>query len=104
MTQIQPILPEEVQGKKNSTIPDDIIDAVNELIVKEWNGSQSHILQKDIVQLAIYKDPDLTSTIIFDNRWMNFETIFQAVGWNVSYDKPGYNESYEASFKFTKSK
>ena len=30
--------------------------------------------------------------------------LFEEAGWNVQYDKPGYNENYDAYFKFTEKK
>ena len=33
---------------------------------------------------------------------MDIESIYRADGWGVYYDKPGYNETYTATFEFTK--
>jgi hypothetical protein len=104
MTQVKPILPGDVQDKKNVSFPNAIIEATNQLIVKEWNGDESHILQKDIVKRAIEIDSSLSSDVIYKNKWMDIEPIFLEAGWTVYYDKPGYNESYSPSFKFSKSK
>jgi len=38
---------------------------------------------------------------IFDNHWLDVEPIFEDCGWKVEYDKPGFNENYPATFKFT---
>ncbi len=32
--------------------------------------------------------------------WLNVEELYRAQGWTVTYDKPGYNESYPATFTF----
>lgn len=37
---------------------------------------------------------------IFDNRLLDVEDVFRSQGWKVEYDKPGYNESYPATFTF----
>jgi hypothetical protein len=37
---------------------------------------------------------------VFDNNWLDVEDIFRKAGWKVNYEKPAYNESYPASFKF----
>lgn len=29
------------------------------------------------------------------------DAVYEKAGWKVSYDKPGYNESYDPYFKFT---
>jgi hypothetical protein len=33
---------------------------------------------------------------------MDVEDVYQKAGWEVEFDKPGYNEDYEANFKFSK--
>jgi len=37
---------------------------------------------------------------IFDKGWLNVEEVYRAAGWAVEYDKPGFNESYSATFTF----
>lgn len=46
------------------------------------------------------KLPDVTREQIYENRWLDIEDSYRAVGWHVEYDKPGYCESYEATFTF----
>jgi len=41
---------------------------------------------------------------IFEMGWLDVEDAYRAQGWNVVYDRPGYCESYEASFIFTRGK
>jgi len=36
----------------------------------------------------------------FDKHWLDFEALFEKVGWKVYHDKPAYNENYEPTFKF----
>lgn len=112
---IKPIRPDEVQEKVNAEIPDFVIQAVNELIAKNWDGSSCTLLQKDIIERA---EEILAEQIRekyrknnqhgdywlpeFNYDWLNFEELFRSVGWKVYYDKPGYCETYDASFKFEK--
>ena len=42
----------------------------------------------------------LTKAKIFSEGYLNVEEVYREQGWVVSYDKPGYNESYDANFKF----
>lgn len=37
---------------------------------------------------------------ILGNGWLDFEVVYEEAGWDVVYDKPGYNESYGANFTF----
>ncbi len=100
---VLPISPQEVIQQKKNDIPDEALEAFNELIARNWNGNESRVPQKDVVALMIKKG--LNNHDIFNNGWLNVEDIYRARtqesdGWEVEYDKPGYNESYEAYFIF----
>jgi hypothetical protein len=99
---MKPLSPSEVEKKAQSDIPDCVIDAVNNLLVKEYRNGSATLRQKDILKEIRRIDENMTSTILFENGWMDFEPIFRKAGWSVEYDKPGYNEDYEATFKFKK--
>jgi hypothetical protein len=58
------------------------------------------IKQEDIIQEILKAKPDLDRQAIFDNDYLDFEAAYEAKGWRVTYDKPGYNETYPASFLF----
>lgn len=60
------------------------------------------VLQKDVVSRVLLKDPTITSDALFKNHWMDFEPLFRRAGWRVDYDRPGYCESYEPKFVFSK--
>lgn len=97
----KPITPKEVQ--ENATKPDEIIEAFNELIKKYWDGKQSQFRQMEIVALIIDKMNLDDPKIVYDNHWLDVKYIYCRVGWEVIYDKPGYHESYPATFTFSKS-
>lgn len=90
---VKPISPQEIK----KTIPDFVIEAVNELIAEKVNDKNyATVLQKHIVDRVKSKtDQD------FDYAWLDFENIFRDAGWNVNYDKPAYCESYDAYFEFS---
>lgn len=91
----RPIGPDDVQ----KSIPDFVIEAVNELINEKHKDGGFNILQ------SLIKDRIMSKTEQdFDWAWMDFEPIYRNAGWNVSYDKPAYCETYEAYFTFSKRK
>jgi hypothetical protein len=45
---------------------------------------------------------EVTRDDVYDKGWLNIEPVYAEFGWVVEYDKPGYNESYDATFEFTK--
>ena len=96
----KPLRPDEVTANKANVIPAEVIDTINEMITEKFvsRNLSFTIKQKDIVKRTMLKmDPDAE----WQNDWLNFEGLFESYGWKVNYDKPGYNESYDASFEFT---
>jgi hypothetical protein len=71
-------------------------------------GTSAHILAKDVVaQILVTAEAAGTPTstdLIYANRWMDVEPVYRKAGWKVDYDRPGYNESYEAHYTFTERK
>jgi hypothetical protein len=96
----KPITPDEVSGQKQSSIPSEVFDAFNELIVKNYSGGRASVKQDDIVRLLVNKG--FKSSEIYENGWLDVEPLYEQQGWKVTYDKPGFNESYAAYFVFQK--
>lgn len=100
---MKPISPNDVVAQKLKQIPDQVIQAFNELIAKKWNGSKAVIEQDEVIAkiIAIFFGT-ITRQEIFDNHWLDVEGVYESEGWKVYYDKPGYCETYSAYFEFTK--
>lgn len=104
---VKPITPQEAHEKFCETqIPDFVIEVINDLISRESSqpNRSVDIKQNEIIE-KIIKHPDFPKDTsrqdIFDKYWLNFETIYEKAGWKVKYDKPGYNETYDAFYTFT---
>jgi len=101
---IQPIKPSEVVDKKQALIPDEVLEAFNNLIAQKWNGVSATLRQDDVVALIITlflkSGKEYTKADIHKNNWLDIEDVYRKVGWNVYYDKPCYNESFEPTFTF----
>lgn len=99
--EIKPLSKEEV--KRVKTIPDIIIKTVNELLIKNYCNGKAIIMQSEIVDI-VSGDPEYSDGIsrkdIYDNNYLDFEDVYRAIGWKVTYDKPGYCESYDPRFIF----
>ena len=96
------ISPEQCTAGKQEIIPDVVFDAFNELIVRNLRENAARVYQDDIVSLIVSKG--IPRQEIFDKNFLDIEDVYREAGWGVVYDKPGYNESYKASFAFTKGK
>jgi hypothetical protein len=98
---INPIRPSEVLSAKISRIPKESIAAFNDAIVSNWDGTRATIRQTDICE-EVAARIGVSRKAVFDNHWLDVEGIFRIAGRDVRYDKPGFNEGYEATFTFTK--
>ena len=99
-----PIKPEEVGKKKQSMIPNEVIEAFNFFIAKKWNGYSSKFKQSEVISkiLSLMGKDSGDSGFLFDNYYLDIDEVYIEQGWKVSYDRPGFNESYPATFTFTK--
>lgn len=98
--EMKPIKPHEVEQQKITSIPDSVIESFNLLIAQSWNGRSSRVVQDDAVAMIVQKG--IPSDVLFKNKWLDIEPLFRNEGWKVGYDNPAYNESYPASFTFSK--
>lgn len=99
-TAIKPIKPEDVLELKKVIIPEQVIGAFNHLIAKNFSDGVAVVKQKDIVNEIIMRMQLENSDEVFKNRWLDVEEIYRDSGWCVKYDKPGYNETYDAFYEF----
>lgn len=100
---MKPISPNQVVELKRTNMPDSVIEIFNDEIARTWNGRYAQIKQDGLVA-RIMEKLEITRSAVFDNHLLDVEDIYRKEGWTVEYDKPGYNETYEATFKFSKSK
>ena len=96
------ISPNEVVAQKQKNIPEIVFEAFNELIAENFTGSSAIVKQDDVIGLILSKSGFLSRQEVFDKGWLNVEEVYEEVGWDVVYDKPGYNETYKAFWIFTK--
>ena len=104
MKNIKPLSPKEVSEQFNNSIPDEVIQAVNTLLIKEYTNGTAILKQKDIIAEIRLINSDLTAAKIYENGWLDFENVFISNGWEVEYDKPVYFEDYDAFFRFSEKK
>lgn len=96
---MKPITPQEITKTKKNSIPPEVIEAFNELIVQNYNGWSSKVIQEDVVN-RIIKKVGILRQEVFDKNYLEIDDIFRKAGWKVTYDKPGYNETYKAYWVF----
>lgn len=87
-----PVKPSEVAERQAEVFPDEVIRVVNEFLLSTGGGKRVVIKQRDIVKRLValgIKEKD-----IYQNHWLDFESMYRVAGWKVSFDKPGFNEQY----------
>ena len=95
----KPITPDEIAEAKEAYLPPEVIEVFNDLIAKNWSGMSAKFLQEDAVS-EITVRMGCHRTEVFRNKWLDVEDVYRASGWAVTYDKPGWNENYAATFEF----
>jgi hypothetical protein len=96
-----PIKPKDVLFEKSESIPSEVFEVFNDLIKDHWDGSLAVVRQTKAVE-RIAKALDISTDEVFDRGYLDVEHAYRKAGWKVKYDKPGYCETYEAYFRFTK--
>ena len=99
---LRPISPVEVAARKARTLPDEVVEAFNHLIAKNWGGRESVVKQDDAVK-HICAALEIERGEVFSQGLLEVEEVYRSQGWKVEYDKPGYCETYGAFFVFRKS-
>lgn len=95
-----PIKPTEVAKRKEHEIPDGVFDVFNAMIAAAWNGRSATIKESDVA-LEIADKFQISTEEVYKRHWLDVEDAYKRAGWRVRYDKPGYNETYPATFEFT---
>ncbi|ETX13554.1 hypothetical protein OCH239_09755 [Roseivivax halodurans JCM 10272] len=101
---IAPITPDEVATGAGA-VPDVVLAAFNGLLAERARNGRSRFTQNEVIARIQEGVEAAGSKIsrqeIFAKHYLDVESIYRAAGWQVRYDAPGYNESYEAFFEFS---
>lgn len=97
-----PITPDDVVSAKAKAIPEAVFEVFNRHISRCWTGGRAVVKQDTVVAELVERGYQRSQ--IFEEQMLDVEPAYQAVGWDVEYDKPGYNEDYPATFTFTRAK
>jgi hypothetical protein len=83
---VKPTNAVEIDEEKAKSFPPFVIEAFNNLILKNWNGLVSYVHQEDVIE-EIIKLGGIERRVIFDNNWLNIQSTYRREGWFVKYDK-----------------
>jgi hypothetical protein len=104
MPTVKPVTPKEAVDRAREDIPNEVVEAFNELIAKDIDtlSGEATVMQDEVLELIRRKLKFKNDEKIFGNKWLDVEPLFRKAGWTVVYDKPGYNESGRAYYTFKK--
>lgn len=96
---VQPVSPEGITQLKREMLPSEVFETFNRLLGEKAVDGYATIMQEEVV--TELTEHGLERNDIFRKGWLNIEALYEEAGWDVGYDKPGYNESGQAYFTFT---
>lgn len=124
---IKPITPAEAVKQRHENwerdLPAPVLEAINSVIVSKIPLTSNYIsfsVKQDEMMKAILKRLEegraeyggseenmpwyykATRQDVYNNNWLDFESLYRRAGWKVEYDRPGFNETYDPYWTFTK--
>jgi hypothetical protein len=101
MNQVKPFSPADARAHVENVIPSEVISAVNQLLAENYDEGgiilKQQVIRDRALRLMYAEDEHGT----FDYKWLNFEPAYEIMGWDVTYTKPDYTESFDPYFTFT---
>ena len=102
---VKPIKPSEILEKKAEIIPTAMIQAVNEMIAKMWDGRIATIKKEDLLEryfkITGQRNDRANCDKLYDDHALDFEDLYRKEGWKVNYESPHYGDSdFEPYFEF----
>ena len=95
----RPMKPSEVVPLKATMLPPEVCDVINEMIAKHWDGDSAMVFQTDLAN-AMVAALGIPKAEVYARKYLDFEPVYREAGWIVSYDRPGYCETYDPSWTF----
>lgn len=96
----KPVRPEDIADAKTVQIPAAVFDAFNAEIALRYDNGWAKVKQAAVVERLV--NGGMQRSEIFSAGWLNVEEAYRGVGWDVWYEKPGFNESGDSFFEFRK--
>lgn len=105
---MKPITPQKVEDIRIHEMPEAIIQATNELIVRKWNGTSATVKVDEIIShyFNVTGEEKTASARkgLFDKHYLDIEPAYREAGWKVKFESPDYTESFDSYFVFSNKK
>jgi hypothetical protein len=96
---VAPIRPADIPATKRKVLPPAVLECWNDLIARNYSGGSAEI-KGHLAAEALMEAMGVDRATVLQEGWLDIEEIYRDAGWTVVYDKPAYNESYDAFFTF----
>lgn len=90
--------PKDITERQRKLIPPFVTEAIDNLLAQKFDGSSAVFSLKEATEAIKDSMPVFES---FKSEWLNFEPIYREAGWKVVFDRPGCNEDYPATYRFS---
>ena len=72
------------------------------MLAKQIGTSSSvNLMQNEVLDRIVeLSNGEVTRDEAFKRHYLDFEGVYRDAGGKVTYDRPGFNEDYEASYCF----
>jgi hypothetical protein len=95
----RPVTPPEAAALKHAVIPPAVLAAFNKLILLHWEGTYAEFPATDVLPAVSRENSSLAPGLV-SAAIAGIAPAYRAAGWSVTFDRPGYNETYEAHWIF----
>jgi len=86
---------------QKKTPPPSVFKVMRELVASKLVENKAIVTQEEAVN-AISKKLKCSKAAVVTRHYLEIEDVFRQEGWDVKYRKPGFNEKFEANFRFKK--
>ena len=97
---VKPVGPQEALELKIQRLPPKVIETWNRVIADHLTSDFTSNFFQDYIVNALAAAMVVTREKVFESNWLDVEEIYRREGWKVTYDRPGFNETYKATFSF----
>jgi hypothetical protein len=93
--------PQDVADTRVATFPDAVLEVINGLLVKHYRGVGAEITfnLEEAKNALLEKFPESSPAT---HGWLDFEAVYRAAGWKVTFDSPSIGDNYKAYYSFRK--
>lgn len=98
---MKPVTPEEVAATPEESFPDEVFEAFNALIREKYRRGCAKFTFKEAAA-RVSSALGISTGEVYDRNLLDVEDVYRKAGWLVVMDKPGYNESYDGYWTFSK--